>query len=101
MQSKINKSSLEWVVYIVECSDESLYTGITNNLPKRFRQHCSLRGAKYFFARQPVRIVYAEAGFDRSSAGKREFEIKRMRRDEKLLLIQAETENSAKIIPEI
>jgi putative endonuclease len=91
MQEKLKTPSAKnWVVYMVECDDLSLYTGITNNLLRRFNQHCSGKGAKFFNSKQPVTIIYAETGFDRSTASKREFAIKRMSRVEKLAIIQTE-----------
>lgn len=76
-----------WQIYIILCSDNSLYTGITTDIERRFRQHATGRGAKYFRGRQPLALVYLEKGHSRSSAGRREAEIKRMKRDEKQLLI--------------
>lgn len=78
-----------WFVYIIRASDDSLYTGITVDLARRFRDHSSGRGARYFRGRRPVAIVYLEAGFDRSGASRREAEIKRMSRDKKLALAAA------------
>lgn len=74
-------------VYILECGDKSLYTGWTNNLEKRIKVHQAGRGAKYTRARLPVKLVYFEEYADRISAQKREYEIKQMRREEKLGLI--------------
>ena len=78
-----------WQVYIILCSDDSLYTGITTDLERRFCQHARGSGAKYFRGRQPIRVVYSEGGHSRSSAGKREAEIKSLSRPEKILLTQA------------
>ena len=69
---------MNWHVYIILCSDDSLYTGITTAMDRRFDQHATGRGAKYFRGRQPSRVVYLESGHTRSSAGKREAEIKGM-----------------------
>jgi len=77
---------MNWQVYIILCSDDSLYTGITTDLERRFRRHAEGEGAKYFRCRQPVRIVYHESGHTRSSAARREAEIKSISREEKLLL---------------
>jgi putative endonuclease len=74
---------MDWQVYIIICSDDSLYTGITTDSVRRFRQHAGGRGAKYFRGRQPLQIVYLEKGHDRSSAARREFEIKALSRDRK------------------
>ncbi|MGL4662626.1 MAG: GIY-YIG nuclease family protein [Culicoidibacterales bacterium] len=74
-------------VYILECSDGTLYTGWTNNIEKRFEAHQSGQGAKYTKVRRPVKLVYVELCEDRSTGMKREYEIKKMRRDEKIKLI--------------
>jgi putative endonuclease len=76
-----------WQVYIILCSDNSLYTGITTDMERRFRQHAAGSGAKYFRGRQPVRVVYLEHNHSRSSAAGREARIKAMDRTEKLNLI--------------
>lgn len=79
---------MQWFVYMILCSDESLYTGITNDVERRYRQHLQGRlGAKYFRGREPRRLVYLESGHDRSSAAKREFAIKRLNREHKLRLL--------------
>lgn len=82
-----------WHVYIILCSDNSLYTGITTDMERRFRQHAEGKGARYFRGRQPLRVVYREDGHSRSSAGRRENLIKAMNRADKALLVarQAET----------
>ena len=77
-----------YFVYILRCSDESLYTGIAKDIEKRVDEHNnSSKGAKYTKARRPVRLVYSECLEDRSSASKREYEIKQLSRREKLQLI--------------
>lgn len=76
-----------WLVYIILCSDNSFYTGITTNMERRFRQHAEGRGARYFRGRQPLRVVYLETGYCRSSAAKREVLIKSMPRADKALLV--------------
>ncbi|GAB4275920.1 MAG: GIY-YIG nuclease family protein [Candidatus Rifleibacteriota bacterium] len=78
-----------WYAYILRCSDNTLYTGITNDLQHRIEAHNSGTGAKYTRGRTPVQLVYSEKLSDRSSATIREREIKSLSRDEKLLLIQA------------
>ncbi len=80
------KTDMIWQVYIILCSDDSLYTGITTDIERRFDQHVAGTGAKYFRGRSPRRLVYLEGGHDRSSASRREVEIKRLRPDEKRLL---------------
>ena len=78
-----------YYVYIVRCADETLYTGIATELERRIEEHnTSDKGAKYTRVRRPVALVYQEEYPDRSSASKREYEIKKkMNRAEKLKLI--------------
>lgn len=77
-----------YAIYIVECSDGTLYTGIAKDLTKRIDEHNhSKNGAKYTKARRPVRLRYYETAEDRSSASKREHTIKKLSREQKLLLI--------------
>lgn len=75
---------------MILCSDNSLYTGISNDVERRMLQHASQRGAKYFRGRQPEQLVYLESGHDRSSASQREAAIKKLRRIDKQRLIQSE-----------
>ena len=75
-----------WQVYIIECSDGSLYTGITNDMKKRLAAHNAGKGAKYTNFRRPVHLVYRENAANRSEATKRESVIKQMSRDAKLAL---------------
>jgi putative endonuclease len=79
-----------WKVYIICCTDESLYTGITIDVQKRYIQHGLQQGAKYFRGRKPKRLVYLEQGHDRSSASKREMKIKKLSRAEKIQLISSD-----------
>ncbi len=79
-----------WHVYIILCSDDSLYTGITTDVERRMRQHADGSGARYFRGRRPVRLLYLESGHTRSSAGRRETEIKGMARAGKRLLISSD-----------
>ena len=77
-----------WFVYMIEASDGSLYTGVTTDVERRFAEHSgSGKGAKFFRGRKPVKIVYQQDLPDRSSALKREAEIKKLTRENKLLLI--------------
>jgi putative endonuclease len=78
---------MDWCVYILLCTDNSLYTGISNNVGARMLQHANERGAKYFRGRKPRRVVYLETGHTRSSASRREAQIKKMRRAQKDRLI--------------
>jgi len=78
-----------WLVYIILCSDNTLYTGITNNIERRIQQHASQQGAKYFRGRSPQQLVHLEDGHDRSSASQREAEIKKLKRADKDALISS------------
>ena len=75
-------------VYILLCADGSLYTGWTNDLKKRVAVHNAGKGAKYTKARRPVTLVYSEAFETKQQAMRREWEIKRLSRQEKLLLVK-------------
>jgi len=79
-----------YYVYIVQCADSTLYTGISTELERRIKEHNgSTKGAKYTRVRRPVELVYSESHPDRSSASKREYEIKKkMSRVEKLEMIK-------------
>ena len=78
---------MKWTVYIVECSDKSLYTGITNDLDKRLKAHNKGLGAKYTKYRRPVIIRYGEAHDTQGAALTREAAIKSLDRKSKLALI--------------
>lgn len=65
-----------WFLYLLRCADGSLYTGITTDPQRRLREHNAGQGGAYTRARRPARLVYQEARLDRSSALKREYEIK-------------------------
>lgn len=78
---------MNWLVYIILCSDNSLYTGITTDINRRLRQHANGSGAKYFRGRHPLKVVYFENDHSRSSAAKRESQIKAMNRADKELLV--------------
>ncbi|MEC9375220.1 MAG: GIY-YIG nuclease family protein [Pseudomonadota bacterium] len=77
----------KWQVYILKCSDDSLYTGITNDLAARIRKHNSGEASKYTRSRLPVRLVYKENQPDRSTASQREANIKTLNRAKKFDLI--------------
>ena len=80
---------MNWSVYMIEASDSSYYTGITTDVERRFDEHCSSAlGAKYFNGRSPLKVIYEEQGHSRSSASKREYEIKKLNRRQKELLVQ-------------
>ena len=77
---------MAWVCYLLECADGTLYTGISNNLPRRLGQHGRGVASKYTRTRRPVRLRWSERHPDRSAALRREAEIKRLPRDCKLAL---------------
>jgi putative endonuclease len=76
-------------VYIVRCADGTLYTGWTNNLDERIKTHNDGAGAKYTRSRLPVDLVYQETFDDKRLALKREFEIKKLTRTQKEILISS------------
>ena len=88
--STISRRRLVYFVYLLECVDGTLYTGIATNVARRFKEHSAGKGSKYAAAKKAKRIVYSEPPPDRSSASKREAEIKKWSRARKLLLIKQE-----------
>ncbi|MBT4385175.1 GIY-YIG nuclease family protein [Candidatus Peregrinibacteria bacterium] len=81
-----------WNIYILECSDGTLYTGITTDLDRRLKEHNNSTGpgAKYTKGRSPVKLVYSRKMQNRSTASQEEYRIKQLSRQEKLnLIIQA------------
>ncbi len=76
-----------WYDYMIRCKDDTLYTGITDDVQKRFAAHRAGKGAKYTRGRGPLELVYTEEVPDKSAALKREIAIKRLTRAEKLKLI--------------
>lgn len=82
------KKQQEWVVYILKLNDNSYYTGITNNLKERLKKHRNKKGSKYVASRLPCSVVYMEQAKDRSAASKREIEIKKLSREQKITLVK-------------
>lgn len=78
-----------WYLYVVECRDSTLYTGITNNLQRRVQQHNAGRGAAYTATRRPVHLVAVWGFADRSTATKAEYHFKQQSRSLKLRTIAA------------
>jgi putative endonuclease len=76
-----------WFVYIIRCTDDSLYTGSTNNVIRRWNQHSQGNGAKYLQANEPEAVVFVEEHPDRPQACKREHEIKQFSKQKKEALI--------------
>ena len=80
---------MKWIIYILKCKDQSLYTGITNDIDKRIEKHISGNGSKYLRGRLPIKLVYEEIALNRSEATKREVKIKKLNKKEKQFLIKS------------
>ena len=78
------------ITYMLKCSDGTLYTGWTNNLEKRLKEHNAGQGAKYTRGRRPVKLVYTEIHDTKRDAMQREAQIKKLTRKEKEALIQGQ-----------
>jgi putative endonuclease len=99
------RGAKHWTVYIVQCADGTLYTGVTIDVTRRVAEHNGVRangvravreiGARYTRTRRPVKLAYQERATNRSAACKREYAIKQMSRREKLALTVA----ASRIIP--
>ena len=76
-----------WTLYVLQCIDGSFYTGITNNLEKRFLEHKNGKGGRYTRSHKVVKIVYSEKLNSKSEALKREIEIKSWSRPQKIKLL--------------
>lgn len=85
------------ITYILQCSDGTLYTGWTNNLDKRLKEHNGGQGAKYTRGRRPVKLVYTEEYETKREAMQREFQIKKLTRKEKEALIEGYKHFSVKV----
>lgn len=83
------REDTSWFVYIIRCENGSLYTGCTNHVINRWRDHCSGKGAKYLRSFPPEELVYVEEQPNQSEACKREYAIKKMRRAQKEALIES------------
>lgn len=84
------KNINNWSVYILQCSDKTYYTGITNNLEKRLQTHNSGKGARYTSGRLPVVLVYKMGNLTENQAKKTEFAFKKLSRKEKEKIIHGE-----------
>ena len=91
------KPFMNWSVYMIMASDNSLYTGITTDIQRRWKQHLGLLagGAKFFRGRSPVTLAYLENGHDRSSASRRESAIRKLPRARKIKLLLKDELNRA------
>jgi putative endonuclease len=86
----MTSSAKSTVVYIVQCADDSLYTGWTTDVERRVKEHNAGRGARYTASRRPVQLVFTEVQPDRRTAMRREQQIKRMSRVKKLNLVASQ-----------
>ena len=78
-----------YYLYILKCADKTLYTGITTDLKRRVAEHNEKKlGAKYTSSRQPVKLVYSRKFKNRSLASVAEYQIKKLKKSEKLKLIK-------------
>ncbi len=82
-----NINQKNWFVYILKCADDTLYTGCTNDVSARLKAHNQGKGAKYTKGRTPVKLIYVGEKLSHSQALQREYEIKQLTRQEKLMLI--------------
>jgi putative endonuclease len=80
-------ASIRWLIYLLRCSDNSLYTGITNDLPKRLKAHATGKASRYTRSRLPVTLVYSEPHRSKSAALKQEAAIKKLSRPQKDRLV--------------
>lgn len=79
-----------WTVYFLRCNDNSLYAGITTDIERRLHQHNNTKlGAKYTRARRPVVLVYSESAIDKSTASKREYQLRTLSKNQKEKLVLA------------
>lgn len=83
----------QWVLYILKCKDGTLYTGITDNLPRRLLAHSKGKGAKYTRGRGPLALCYQEECENHSHALRRELEVKALKREEKMALFSDNKES--------
>ena len=87
-RKRLVKKDNNWQVYIIQTKTGKLYTGITTNITRRWNEHKSKKGAKYFRIENPQEVVFIEGCKNRSEASRREYEIKKFNRTEKLELIR-------------
>jgi putative endonuclease len=83
-----------WHIYILLCLDNSLYTGATNNLEKRFQDHKNGKGAAYTKSHKPIKLIYSEEFQTKSEALKREIEIKSWSREQKIARLGLQLQRS-------
>jgi len=95
--SAMKRKKTSWSVYIVECADATLYTGVALSVADRIAAHNAGRGARYTRGRLPVVLRFRKSGLTRGEALRRERAIKRLTRAEKILLIEQRRMHEAKI----
>lgn len=83
----MNETGKQWFVYLLECSNGRLYTGITTDLDRRFAKHSSGKGAMFTRLNRPLRMIAAKPCENRSAASKLEWQIKRLKVEQKWLLV--------------
>jgi putative endonuclease len=88
MNIKAKQKNKVWIVYILRCSDDSLYTGMTNNVEKRLAAHNKGVAAKYTRSRRPVKLITTSAKKDRNDAMRLEIKIKRMPKTKKIVALE-------------
>lgn len=93
------QADMPFFVYVLECSDGTLYTGWTNDVAARLSQHQAGRGARYTRSRRPLRLVYSEEAPSSAQARRREAAIKRLNRQSKLRLIDRTRQATADASP--
>ena len=81
-----------WSVYLIRCSDGSLYTGITNNVEKRFKAHAAGKGSKYVKARRPLKLVFSQEVGNRAEASKIEYAVKQLNKAQKEKIVARDLE---------
>ncbi len=88
-----NKKTANWSVYLLRCSDNSLYAGITTDIERRLIEHnqCNKTGAKYTRVRRPVLLAYLESAENRQSASQREYQLKQLSKAQKEKLVDGYT----------
>jgi predicted GIY-YIG superfamily endonuclease len=86
--SPVRKKTSRWFLYVLQCSDGTLYTGITNNLARRLAQHNNGTASRYTRSRLPIRVVFQEPCRSRSHALKKEYKVKAMSRKQKEAYIE-------------
>ncbi len=91
----------QWFVYMIETNKRNYYTGITTDVVRRWNEHLSGKGAKYFRLNKPTRLLFVEKLSDRSQASKREYEIKQLTRKKKESLVLSKSNMVSDVAPEL